>query len=74
MGAELKYCHICKRELNQPNDLTTKDCGGDCLQCMSDCGDPDCTKDLEEKQRKHRAEHTAPIDPPPGRGVQKTRH
>ncbi len=34
-------CNICKRELDQPNDPTTQNCGGDCLQCMADCGDPD---------------------------------
>ena len=34
-------CSICKRELEQPNDPTTLDCGGDCLLCMAECGDPD---------------------------------
>lgn len=33
-------CGICKRPLNQPDDPTTEDCGGDCLRCMADAGDP----------------------------------
>ncbi len=37
-----KFCHICDRQLDLPNDPTTLDCGGDCLQCMADVGDPDC--------------------------------
>ena len=39
-------CGICKRPLNQPGDPTTEDCGGDCLRCMAEAGDPDCTAGL----------------------------
>jgi hypothetical protein len=35
-------CGICGRLLNQSDDPTTHDCGGDCLRCMADAGDPDC--------------------------------
>ncbi len=28
-------CTICKRELNDPDDPSTGDCGGDCLRCMA---------------------------------------
>jgi hypothetical protein len=36
-------CHICKRELDDPNDPTTRNCGGDCLRCMAEIAeDPDC--------------------------------
>ena len=35
------HCGICKRLLNDPSDRTTKDCGGDCLRCMAECGDED---------------------------------
>jgi hypothetical protein len=36
-------CLICKRELDQPGDPSTRDCGGDCLRCMAVYGnDPDC--------------------------------
>ncbi len=28
-------------------DLTSKDCGGDCLRCMAEIGeDPDCIKEM----------------------------
>jgi hypothetical protein len=45
----MNKCHICKRELDQPGDPTTKDCGGDCVQCMARYGDdPDCRKSMFE--------------------------
>lgn len=27
-------CTICKRELNNPDDPFSDDCGGDCAMCM----------------------------------------
>jgi hypothetical protein len=44
-------CLICKRLLNNPNDPLSMDCGGDCLQCMADAGDPDCIRHVEELKR-----------------------
>ena len=42
-------CKICKRELDNPDDPTTKDCGGDCLKCMAEIGeDPDCVTAMEK--------------------------
>ena len=41
-------CLICKRTLDDPNDRTTKNCGGDCLRCMAECGDEDCQHELDE--------------------------
>jgi hypothetical protein len=39
----MSKCKICGRELDNPDDPTTKDCGGDCLKCMAEIGkDPDC--------------------------------
>jgi hypothetical protein len=36
-------CSICGRELNVPEgDVTSRDCGGDCLMCMAEAGDLDC--------------------------------
>lgn len=35
-------CLICKRALNNPNDPLSTDCGGDCVSCMAEAGDPDC--------------------------------
>ncbi|MES2148526.1 MAG: hypothetical protein V4508_01920 [Pseudomonadota bacterium] len=37
-----KTCNICGRALDNPADPYSVDCGGDCLQCMADSGDPDC--------------------------------
>jgi hypothetical protein len=41
-NAKAKQCKICGRELDNLADPVSADCGGDCLQCMADCGDPDC--------------------------------
>ncbi len=46
-------CKICGRELDHPNDPTTKDCGGDCLKCMAEIGeDPDCIAVMEKITRR----------------------
>lgn len=42
----MSNCHICKRELDNPKDPVSDDCGGDCVLCMADAGDPDCIKRL----------------------------
>lgn len=44
----MSRCHICDRLLDQADDPTTKDCGGDCLRCMAEIGDPDCLAALKE--------------------------
>jgi hypothetical protein len=30
------HCGICKRELDQPTDPLSPDCGGDCWGCISE--------------------------------------
>ena len=35
----MNKCNICQRPLNTCPELM--DCGGDCLECMAECGDPD---------------------------------
>lgn len=36
------HCGICGRKLNNPNDpVRSKDCGGDCQECMASFYDPD---------------------------------
>lgn len=47
-------CKICKRKLNNPSDPTTRDCGGDCLRCMAECGDPDCIKEMNRIKANRR--------------------
>ena len=44
----MSTCHICKRELNVDADPMSVDCGGDCLKCMADAGDPDAIFALKE--------------------------
>ena len=39
-------CGICGQELNVPLKPETLDCGGDCLKCMADNGDPECIETL----------------------------
>ena len=37
------YCAICRKRLNNPSDpILSRDCGGDCLRCMAEAGDPEC--------------------------------
>ena len=55
MTLEEKRCLICRRLLDQPDDETTLDCGGDCLRCMAEIGeDPDCIKALPEIEARRR--------------------
>lgn len=39
MKLNIKTCSICKRPLGLVPELA--DCGGDCLECMAEVGDPD---------------------------------
>ena len=43
-----EYCHICRRPMDQPGAGDTENCGGDCLRCMAEAGDPDCVKAMRE--------------------------
>lgn len=44
----VEQCGICGRALNQPSVVESWDCAGHCLQCMADCGDPDCIEILRK--------------------------
>ncbi len=43
------HCQICKRALNVKDDPSTEDCGGDCLRCMAEAGDPSAILVMREK-------------------------
>jgi len=43
-------CRLCGQELNVPFKPETLDCGGDCLKCMADSGDPECEETLRRLQ------------------------
>ena len=47
-------CLICGRVLNNPQDALSEDCGGDCLQCMADSGDPDCITEVESLNHENK--------------------
>ena len=38
-------CNTCNGEMNT-GAVGDRDCGGDCLRCMADAGDPDCIEAL----------------------------
>jgi len=38
-------CKVCSGEMNT-GAVGDRDCGGDCLQCLADCGDLDCKESL----------------------------
>lgn len=46
-------CETCDKLLNQPDDPLSKDCGGDCLRCMAEAGDPECVATMEVILRRH---------------------
>ena len=39
-------CDICHRPLDQTDDPGTRSCGGTCLRCMAEVGDPDCAETM----------------------------
>ena len=46
---DLKQCKICGRELDNPNDPYSEDCGGDYPKCMADIAqDPDCINKINK--------------------------
>lgn len=51
----MEHCNICKRPLDTGR-VEDGDCGGDCLECMGDSGDPAAAKLFLEEIKKLRAE------------------
>jgi hypothetical protein len=41
-------CGICGQELDVPGNIGTADCGGDCLRCMAEAGDPHCIQTMRD--------------------------
>lgn len=41
-GNNVDNCDMCKRPLNVESDPFSEDCGGTCVKCMADAGDPEC--------------------------------
>lgn len=39
-------CKLCQRELNNPQDFWSKDCGGDCLKCIMSIEQPELVDGL----------------------------
>lgn len=42
-----EHCLTCQRRLDVPGSVGSRNCGGDCLECMADAGDPDCAAALQ---------------------------
>jgi len=42
----MRTCNICKRPLDTSPER--QDCGGDCLECMAECGDPDAQLAMQQ--------------------------
>jgi hypothetical protein len=45
-------CQLCGRLLDNPKDLESKNCGGDCLRCMADCDDPQAKQKLDKISKR----------------------
>jgi hypothetical protein len=59
----MKKCSICKRPLNSRPELL--DCGGDCLECMALCGDPDAIRAIEKITQARRDDKKLSANVPP---------
>ncbi len=46
-GLPKSQCGICSVELTDDPTLPSFNCGGDCLKCMAESGDPDCILSME---------------------------
>lgn len=42
MPAGLSRCTLCGSPLDMPGRRWSRNCGGDCLACMAEAGDPEC--------------------------------
>lgn len=49
-----QVCKMCLRRLDVKSDARSKNCGGDCLQCMADAGDPACVKAIAKIIKQER--------------------
>lgn len=45
-------CNICRRLMNDPADPTSLNCGGDCMRCLAEAGDPDCIAACARHEKK----------------------
>lgn len=52
--AQPQECSICKMPMREDEN-----CGGDCIYCMADAGDPDCIKSVIKRARKSRSSAVA---------------
>ena len=41
-----RCCTLCESPLDLPGRPWTRDCGGDCLACMAEVGDPDAVAEM----------------------------
>jgi len=58
----ISRCRICGQTLNVPTKPETLDCGGDCLKCMADSGDPECVEMLRQTLVHRKSTHMKPAE------------
>lgn len=46
-------CNVCSVPLGTDHHQANFDCGGTCMKCMAEAGDPDCVRSLEEIRVPH---------------------
>ena len=51
---DLAVCLTCRGPLDVPGDPSTRNCGGDCVRCMANSGDPDCIQAMKEWRAQRR--------------------
>lgn len=42
--AKNNHCTTCDRKFDNPDDPLSLDCGGHCVKCLADAGDPECVE------------------------------
>ena len=56
---ESKNCVRCGKVLDNPEDPSSRDCGGDCVECMAEVGDPGCQQTMYEILKSRLDKHKA---------------
>ena len=76
-------CTICHKTLDNPLDVLSTNCGGDCILCMAECSDPDAIavvrRAVAEKQpvldtETDRIQHVLHVDKPTAPEYSADRH
>lgn len=61
LGGDVERCHICGEPMTEGESLR-QNCGGGCLICMAEAGDPDCIEAAFRLQKAEIARLLAVVD------------